>query len=49
EGRRCGVAHGAPPPQRQVERREHQLGAQVVGHGPPDDGAAEAVEHHRQV
>src|SRR5229473_2717307 len=43
--------HGGGPalPQRQVERLEHQFGAQVGFHRPADDSAAESVEHHRQV
>ena len=32
-----------------VERLENQFGAQMSGHGPADDTAAESVEHHRQV
>src|SRR5208283_1067801 len=40
---------GAALPQRQVERLEHQLGAQMGLHRPPHDPAAEHVEHHREV
>ena len=32
-----------------VERFEDQFGAQMSGHGPAHDAAAESVEHHRQV
>ncbi len=28
---------------------QHQLRAEVMGHGPPDDAAAEGVEHHGEV
>src|SRR5229473_849233 len=43
--------HGGGPalPQRQVERLQHQFGAQMGCHRPADDSAAESVEHYRQV
>src|SRR5229473_4703463 len=43
--------HGGGPalPQRQVERLQHQFGAQMGFHRPTDDSAAESVEHYRQV
>ena len=31
-----------------VQRREHQLGAKMVGHGPPHHLAAEHIEHDGQ-
>jgi hypothetical protein len=34
---------------RHVERVQHQLGAQVVGHRPADDPAGEAVQHDREI
>ena len=33
---------------RHVQRREHQLGAKMVGHGPPDHLTAEHIEHDGQ-
>src|SRR5260370_810469 len=43
--------HGGGPtlPQRQVERLQHQFGAQMGFHRPADDSAAESVEHYSQV
>ena len=43
--------HGGGPtlPQCQVERLQHQFGAQMGFHRPTDDSAAESVEHYRQV
>ena len=38
-----------PPPQRQVQRLECQLGAQVRPYGPPDHAPREQVEDHRQI
>ena len=32
-----------------VQRCEHQFGAQVIGHGPAHHAAAEHVEHHGEV
>src|SRR5947208_6438551 len=32
-----------------VERVEHQLGAEMVGHRPSDDAAAERVDDHRDI
>ena len=40
---------GATLPDRHVQRREHQLGTKMMGHGPPDHLAAEHVEHDGQV
>src|SRR5215469_7322317 len=39
----------APLLKRQVQRLEHQLGAQMGLHRPAHDPAAENVEHHRQI
>src|SRR3954462_12234517 len=45
------VDHVARPPlaDRHLERVEHQLGAQVVRHGPPHDTTAPGVEHDREI
>ena len=40
---------GAALPQRQVERLEHQLRAQMGLHRPAHDPAAENIKHHREV
>ena len=40
---------GAALPDRHVQRLKHQLGAKMVGHGPPHHLAAEHVEHDGQV
>jgi len=37
------------PTERHIEGIEHRHCAQVRGHGPPDDAAAEDIEHHRQI
>ena len=39
----------APPPERHVERFEHEFGAQISLHRPAHDPAAEDVEHHGQI
>src|SRR5215469_18235389 len=39
----------APLLERQVQRLQHQLGAQMALHRPAHDPAAENVEHHRQI
>src|SRR5437868_1554234 len=36
-------------PQGHLQSREHELGAEVIGHGPADNAPAEDIEHHRQV
>jgi len=36
-------------PDRHLQRVDDQLRAHVLGHRPPDDAAAEAVQHDRQV
>src|SRR5712692_3347764 len=43
--------HGGGPtlPEGQVERLQHQFGAQMGFHRPTDDSAAERVEHYRQL
>ena len=40
---------GAALPDRHVQRPEHQLGAKMVGYGPPHHLAAEHIEHDGQV
>jgi hypothetical protein len=42
-------APGATLPQRHVECRQHQFGAQMSFHRPAHDLAAERVQHYRQV
>jgi hypothetical protein len=42
------VGGGTPPPHRHVQRLEHELGSEMVGHRPAHDPPAERVEHHRQ-
>jgi hypothetical protein len=34
---------------RHLERIQHELGAQMIGHGPTDDPTAEGIEHHSEV
>jgi hypothetical protein len=34
---------------RHVEGVQHEFGAEVVGHGPADDPAGEAVQHDRHI
>src|SRR5579859_636768 len=38
-----------PIPDRHLQRSHHRLGAQVIRYGPPNDAAAEHVEHHYQI
>jgi hypothetical protein len=40
---------GSPVPDRHLQRVDDQFGAQVVGHCPTDDAAAEAVDDDRQI
>ena len=40
---------GAALSYRHVQRPEYQLGTKMSGHGPPDDPAAEHIEHDRQI
>jgi hypothetical protein len=42
-------AVGPAPADGHVERRQNQVGPEVVGHRPADDAAAERVQHHGQV
>src|SRR5512145_2166431 len=47
-----GVMHDAfrpSLPERHVERAEHELSSQVLGHAPANDSAAKGIEDHRQV
>lgn len=45
-----GAALGrAAPPEGHLDGVDDELGADVVGDGPPDDAAAERVEHDGQV
>ena len=43
------AATGTPVPDRHVERVEHDLGRETLGHGPAHDAPAEDVEHDRDV
>src|SRR5690242_10068210 len=47
--RMMNYAVRAPLPQRQVQRLEHQLSAQIGLHRPAHDLAAENVEHHGEI
>jgi len=40
---------GSPLADGHLERAQHQLGPQMVRHGPADDLAAPHIEHHGQV
>ena len=42
-------AVGPPLPERHVEGIEHELRAQVVGHGPAHHAAAEGIQHNSEV
>ena len=44
-----GPGRWATVPDRHLQRVDDQLGADVVGHRPAHDAAAEAVDDHRQV
>jgi hypothetical protein len=39
----------APLLKRHLERRQHELGTQVIGHRPTDDASAKRIENHGTV